>query len=213
MKKYLAEGLGTLVLVLVWCGTAVISGGSVGLLWIALAFGLAVTTMVYAIGNISGCHINPAISLAFFMRGDLSLKDLIGYIVAQCIGALLWAGLVMMLASDPSTLAANQVMAGYSVLSVLIAEAVFTALFIFVIFGATAKDGAGHLAWLIIGLTLTMGIMAIAPISNAALNPARAFGPAMLVGGQPLTELWLFIVGPAWGALIAVALWKCFHKK
>lgn len=133
MKKYIAECFGTMVLVLVGCGAAVIAGDALGLLGVALAFGLAVMTMVYTIGNISGCHINPAISFAMWMRGKLSMNDFAGYVAAQCIGAIIACVILLQLAG-PSDLAANAVGQGYSTSSVLIGEIVFTALFLIVIF-------------------------------------------------------------------------------
>jgi len=207
MKKYIAECFGTMVLVLVGCGAAVISGWDLGLLGVALAFGLAVMTMVYTIGNISGCHINPAISLAMWMRGKLSMNDLAWYIAAQCIGAVI-ACLVLLQIIGPSDFAANAVGSWYSVSAVLFWEAVFTALFLIIIFWATAKKWAGDLAGVVIGLALTMGIMVMGPVSNASFNPARSLGPALLGNSDAASQLWIFIVWPAIWAILAVMLWK-----
>ncbi len=215
MKKYIAECFGTAVLVLVGCGAAVVSGDALGLLGVALAFGFAVMTMVYTIGNISGCHINPAISLAMWMRGKLSTNDLAGYVAAQAVGALIGAFILLQLVW-PSTLAANAIWDGYSASSVIMGEIVFTALFLMVIFGATAKKWAGDLAGVVIGLALTMGIMVMWPISNASFNPARSFGPALLGNGDAMSQFWMFVVWPVLGAVLAVALWKyvlCAEKK
>ena len=170
----MAEGFGTFVLVLVGCGAAVIAGDALGLLGVALAFGLAVMTMVYTIGNISGCHINPAITFAMMLRGDMSLQEALCYMGSQVVGALLAAAVLMQLAANPGILAANTIGSGYDQVAVLIGEVIFTALFILVIFGATAKKGAGDLAGVVIGLALTMGIMVMGPISNASFNPARS---------------------------------------
>ena len=214
MKKYIAECFGTAVLVLVGCGAAVISGEALGLLWVALAFGLAVMVMVYTIGSISGCHINPAITLAMWMRGKISSFDAVGYVVAQCMGAIIAALLLLQLAVDPGNLAANTIWAGYSIYAVLLWEAIFTALFITVIFAVTSKKWPGDLAGMTIGLTLTMSIMVMGPVSNASFNPARAFGPALLSWGDALTQLWLFVVGPVMWAVLAVILWKfVLHTK
>lgn len=209
MNKYIAECFGTMVLVLVGCGAAVIAGDQLWLLGVAFAFGLAVMTMVYTIWSVSGCHINPAISLAMWMRGKLSGNDFAWYVAAQLIGALIGAFFISLLAADPGVYAANAIGAGYTAGPALLGEVLFTALFITVIFGATSeKNGAGWLAGLVIGLTLAMSIMVIGPVSNASLNPARSFGPAMFAGGEPLAQFWMFIIGPVLWAVLAVVLWK-----
>lgn len=208
MNKYIAECFGTFVLVLVWCGAAIIAGDQLGLLGVALAFGLAVMTMVYTIWPVSGCHINPAISLAMWMRGKLTANDFAGYVAAQLLWALIAAFVLTLLAADAGNIAANTIGAGYTSFQVLLWEILFTALFITVIFGATSEKGAGHLAGVVIGLTLAMSIMVIGPVSNASLNPARSFGPALLSGGDALAQFWMFIIGPALGAVLAVVIWK-----
>lgn len=208
MKKYVAEFIGTAVLVLVGCGAVVLAGDQLGLVGVALAFGLAVMGMAYTIGSISGCHINPAITLAFFMRGDMSGRDASWYMVAQFAGAALGAFLLSILAPGVENLAANMMSSGVSPVSGVMAEMLFTAIFILVIFGATHKDSAGNNAGLVIGLTLTMAIMVLGPITNASLNPARSFGPALFTGGDALTQLWYFIAGPVLGAILAVLVWK-----
>jgi len=208
MNKYLAEGFGTAVLVLVGCGSAIIAGEALGLLGVALAFGLAVMTMIYTIGNISWCHINPAITLAMWIAGKINSYDAIWYVVSQCIGAVIACLILLGIAVEPGVFAANQVGTGYSTFTVLLGEAVFTGLFITVIFAATAKKWAGDLAGIVIGLTLAMCIMVMGPVSNASFNPARSFGPALLSGGTPLSELWMFIVWPVMWAVFAVILWK-----
>lgn len=214
MNKYIAECFGTMVLVLVGCGAAVIAGDALWLLGIALAFGLAVMTMVYTIWPVSGCHINPAISLAMWMRWKLSGNDFAGYVAAQCLGALIWAFVVSVLAADAGNIAANTIWAGYTSGAVLLGEILFTALFITVIFGATSEThGTRKFAGIVIGLTLAMSIMVIGPVSNASLNPARSFGPAMLSGWEALTQFWMFIVGPALWAVLAVVLWKFVMKR
>jgi aquaporin Z len=209
MKKYVAEFIGTAVLVLVGCGAAVIAGNQLWLIGIALAFWLAVMGMAYTIGSISGCHINPAITLAFFMRGDISGRDASWYMVAQFAGAALGALLLSLIVPATVTnLAANMMTSGVPPLAGLMAEALLTAIFILVIFGATHKDSSGNLAWLVIGLTLAMAIMVLGPLTNASLNPARSFGPALFSGVEALNQLWYFIVGPVLGAIIAVLTWK-----
>lgn len=208
MNKYVAEGFGTFVLVLVGCGAAVIAGDALGLLGVALAFGLAVMTMVYTIGNISGCHINPAITFAMMLRGDMSLKEALCYMGSQVIGALIAAAVLTQLAANPGILAANTIGTGYDQIAVLLGEVLFTALFILVIFWATAKKGVGDLAGVVIGLALTMSIMVMGPVSNASFNPARSIGPAALAGGDAMAQLWMFILAPMVWAALAVIVWR-----
>lgn len=207
MNKYLAEVLGTAVLVLVGCGSAVIAGGEIGYLGISLAFGLAVLTMVYAIGPISGCHINPAITIAMWFKGDMSMNESVKYIISQLIGAVIGAALIYMIAADSATLGANAVNAGYSVTQALTTEIVFTALFILVVLGVTAKKAAIEFAGLAIGLSLAMIHMVTIPITNTSVNPARSFGPALLNGD--FTNFWIFVVWPIVGAILAVLIWNC----
>lgn len=212
MKKYVAELFGTAVLVLIGCGSAVIAGDNIGYLGISLAFGLAVLTMVYAIGPISGCHINPAITVAMWLRGKISTQDGISYIIAQMIGAALGAGIIALIVGSTASLGANgfgaNYLGGYSMQSAFITEVVFTTLFLLVIFGATAKDAATKFAGVAIGLALAMIHMVTIPVTGTSVNPARSFGPALLTGGEALGELWLFIVAPLIGAGFAVFLWK-----
>ena len=227
-KKYAAELIGTMVLVLMGCGSAVIAGrnfggaggltgnGNVG---IALAFGLAVLVMVYAIGGISGCHINPAISISMLAAGKLSVKDAIGYIAFQCVGAVIGAGILYGIASgNPSySLAANGLgqngfgtasPAGYSMAAAFIAEVVLTFIFLMVIFGATSDNAPKGFAGIAIGLSLTLIHLVGIPITGTSVNPARSLGPAVIVGGTALNQLWLFIVAPIIGGLIAALVWK-----
>ena len=218
-QKYLAELLGTFVLVFFGCGAAVIAGKSLGVLGIAFAFGLAVLVMVYAIGPISGCHINPAITVAMFVNGKIPSKDAIVYIIVQCIGAIIAAGLLLavMTGLPAYSLAADGLgqngygaasPGGYSMLSGLIAEIVLTFVFLIVIFGATSKSAPAGFAGIAIGLSLTLihivGIM----ITGTSVNPARSLGPALIVGGTALSQLWLFIVAPIIGAVLAAVVWK-----
>jgi aquaporin Z len=218
-KKYLAEFFGTFVLVLIGTGAAVIAGKSLGVLGIAFAFGLAVLVMVYAIGPVSGCHINPAITLAMLVNGKIPSKDALVYIIVQCIGAILASALLLAIMSgNPAySLAADGLgqngygsasPGGYSLLSGLIAEIVLTFIFLMVIFGATSSKAPVGFAGIAIGLSLTMihivGIM----ITGTSVNPARSLGPAILVGGTALSQLWLFIVAPVIGALLAALVWK-----
>jgi aquaporin Z len=226
-KKYFAEGLGTFALVLFGCGAATIAGVSgtgpagIGLLGISLAFGLAVVAMAYTIGPISGCHINPAITVAMRVAGKLSTKDAIGYIIAQCIGAVIAAGILYLLASGTSGfvmpewgLGSNGWGAGYlgayNTQAAFIAEFVFTFLFLMVIFGTTAKNASPQMAGLAIGITLVLIHLVVIPITGTSVNPARSLGPALFSGGMALQQLWLFIVAPIAGGLAAALVRKVF---
>jgi len=218
-KKYLAELIGTFVLVFFGTGSAVIAGKSIGVLGIALAFGIAVLVMVYAIGSISGCHINPAITLAMLVNGKIGSRDAAIYIVAQCIGAIIASLLLFaIMTGNPAYNIATDGLGqngygvaspgGYSLVSGLIAEVILTFIFLMVIFGATSKAAPAGFAGIAIGLSLTtvhlVGIM----ITGTSVNPARSLGPALIVGGTALSQLWLFIVAPIIGALIAAMVWK-----
>jgi len=219
MKKYIAELIGTGILVFIGCGSAVIAGNKVGFLGIALAFGLVLLTMVYAIGSISGCHVNPAVSIAMLVAGKMSLKDAVGYIVAQCIGAVIAAWFLLVIASGQAgySLAVNGLgqngygiasPGGYSLLACAVAEVLLTALFIFVIFGSLSKDAPKGFAGLAIGFALGMVHIVGIPITGTSVNPARSLGPAVFVGGTALAQLWLFILAPVIGGILAALVWK-----
>lgn len=215
-KKYIAECLGTFALVLFGCGTAAAVGCSSeqgsGYLVTALAFGLILMAMIYAIGPVSGCHVNPAVSLALFMKKKLSLNDLVGYIVAQCIGAIVGAIGVMYLLGKESGLGANALYEG-SVVKSIVVEVVLTFFFILVILQTTAKASNGAVAGLVIGLTLTViHILGIA-FTGTSVNPARSLGPALLAGGSALSSVWVFIVGPLIGGALAALLSDYLEKK
>jgi aquaporin Z len=218
-KKYLAELLGTFVLVFVGTGAAVIAGKSIGFLGIALAFGLAVLAMVYAIGPISGCHINPAITIAMLVNGKINSKDAGMYIICQCIGAILASALLFAVISGlPAYNIATDGLAqngygsaspgGFSMLSGLIAEVIITFIFLMVIFGATSKAAPAGFAGIAIGLTLTMLLLVAIPVTSGSLNPARSLGPAIFAGTTALSQLWLFIIAPIIGAVLAAYVWK-----
>ena len=226
-KKYIAEFIGTFCLVLFGCGSAVIAGATadgiaasgIGLLGISLAFGLSVVVMAYAIGPISGCHINPAISIAMLSAGHLSLKDTVGYIVAQCLGATAASGILyLILTGKPGfemkeyALGANgwgsNYLGKYSITSAFITEAVLTFILVIVIFGTTAKRANPAMAGLAIGLTLVLIHLVAIPITGTSVNPARSLGPAIFAGGQALKQLWLFIVALVVGGLAAAMVWK-----
>ncbi len=224
-QKFIAELFGTFVLVLMGCGSAVLAGSHVGFLGIAFAFGLSVVAMAYAIGHITGCHINPAITISMWATGKLSGKDAGLYIVAQILGAIAGAALLYVIAQGKADysiaangLGQNGVNDGspdkYSLVSGLIAEIVFTCIFLLVIHGATSKNnGNGTVAGLAIGLSLTLIHIVGIPVTGVSVNPARSIGPALFVGGQALANLWVFIVGPIVGGLIGGGIWKLIDSK
>jgi aquaporin Z len=215
MSRFTAEFIGTLVLVLFGCGAAVLGGMEhVGQLGIALAFGFAIVAMAYGIGPISGCHVNPAVSLAAFVAGRMSVRDMGLYWAAQFLGALAGAAILMMLAKEgaASGLGRNGWGAGYlgeySMQAALIFEIVFTAIFVIVILGVTGEKGQGAFAGLAIGITLAVIHIVGIQVTGVSVNPARSFGPAVLVGGEALSQLWLFIVAPAIGAVLGALLFR-----
>ena len=223
MKKYICELIGTLVLVLFGCGSAAIAGQTLGTLGIALAFGLSIVAMAYVIGDVSGCHINPAVSLGMLIDGRIGIKDFIGYVISQCIGAIIAAAILMFLINSANLggvattgLGANGFGAassiGISMIGALVTEIILTAVFVFTILGVTASEKTASVAGIVIGLTLTfVHIMGI-PITGTSVNPARSLGPALLLGGQALSQVWVFIVGPLVGAIIAALIYKLIVK-
>lgn len=231
MKKYAAEFIGTLSLVLFGCGAAVVAGTGVGavsglgLLGISFAFGLAVVVMAYSIGNISGCHINPAISISMLVAGKLSAKDTAGYVVAQILGAIAGSGILYVLISGQAgfsglgdwALGSNGWGEGYlgeyNTMAAFVAEVVFTFLFLFVIFATTSKFGNSTMAGLAIGLTLVLIHLVAIPITGTSVNPARSIGPALFSGGVALAQVWLFVVAPIIGGVLAALAWKLFEKE
>ena len=220
MKKYIAEMIGTMVLVLMGCGSAVFAGSiagtvgaGVGTIGVALAFGLSVVAMAYAIGGISGCHINPAITLGVFLSGRMSGKDAGMYMVFQTIGAIIGSAVLYALVSTgahggPTATGSNSFGEGM-MLQAFIAEVVFTFIFVLVVLGSTdEKKGAGNLAGLAIGLTLVLVHIVCIPITGTSVNPARSIGPALFQGGEALSQLWLFIVAPFVGAFFSAFVWN-----
>jgi len=210
-KKYVAECIGTFVLVFFACGTAVVVNCSVengaGYLLTALAFGLVIVAMAYSIGNISGCHINPAVSIAMLVSGKMSFKDFIGYVIAQFAGAILGAAALMAFVGKDSGLGTNALYSGNIWLSLLI-EVILTFVFVIAILGVTSKEGNGAVAGLVIGLSLTLvHILGIA-FTGTSVNPARSFGPALFVGGDALSNVWVFIVAPLVGGILAALVYK-----
>ena len=205
-KKYLAEFIGTFVLVFFACGTAGVVGCSAengtGYLLTALAFGLVIVAMAYSIGNVSGCHINPAVSIAMLLTKKLSLKDFFGYVIAQFAGATAGAALLMLFVGKDSGLGANALYQGNIGLSLLI-EVILTFVFVFAILGVTSKTENGAVAGLVIGLSLTLVHILGISFTGTSVNPARSFGPALLMGGDALKCVWVFIAAPLAGGVLA----------
>lgn len=225
MKKYIAEMIGTMVLVLMGCGSAVFAGNAagavsegVGTLGVALAFGLSVIAMAYTIGDVSGCHINPAITLGVFLSGRMKGKEAGMYMLFQVIGAIIASAILYILTTvgghnGPTVTGSNSFGEGM-MLQAFIAEAVFTFIFVLVVLGSTdEKKGAGNLAGLAIGLTLVLVHIVCIPITGTSVNPARSIGPALFEGGTALSQLWLFIVAPFVGAALSAWVWKIFAEK
>lgn len=211
IKKYVAEFIGTFVLVFFACGTACVVGCSpalgTGYLLTALAFGLVIVAMAYSIGNVSGCHINPAVSIAMLVSGKLSVTDFVGYIVAQFAGATAGAAALMALVGKETGLGANGLYKGDIVLS-LIVEVILTFVFVLAILGVTSKAKYSSVAGIVIGLTLTLVHILGISFTGTSVNPARSFGPALFVGGDALANVWVFIVAPLVGGVLAALVYK-----
>ena len=220
IKKYLAEFLGTFVLVAFACGTAIISGCSVdnpgGWILTALAFGLVIVAMAYSIGNISGCHINPAVSIAMLISKKLSVKDFIGYVIAQFAGGLAGAGILAIYTSPDGPFATNGLVESSDLLNfantgipvTILAEVVLTFVFVFTILGVTSKTENASVSGIVIGLTLTLIHIVGIGLTGTSVNPARSFGVALLQGGEALKNVWIFIVAPLAGGALAAIAWK-----
>lgn len=217
-QKYVAEFLGTFTLVFIACGVAVVS--NVNLVATAFAFGLVVLAMVYAIGPISGCHINPAISVGMLVAGKMKGKDALMYIFAQFLGAIVGAGLLLAVLNGIPGYSASDGLGqnGYGDNSMLhvslgacfLAEVLLTAIFLFVIFGSTSKASPKGFAGISIGLSLTFIHLVGIPITGTSVNPARSFGPAIFVRGDAIGQVWLFLIAPILGAIVAALVWKLF---
>ncbi len=223
MKKYLCECIGTAVLVLFGCGSAAISGGTLGILGIALAFGLSIVAMAYVIGNISGCHINPAVSLAMLINKKLTVKDFIGYVIAQVIGAVIGIGILYgIIACSGLDVALTGLGANgfgelsainLNMLGAIITEVVLTFVFIYTILGVTSDESKSQIAGVVIGLTLAfVHIMGI-QLTGTSVNPARSLAPALFLGGEALKQVWVFILAPLVGSAIAAFTFKFLNKE
>ena len=229
MKSYIAEFIGTLALVTLGCGTAMLVGcdaaSGCGYLLTAFAFGLTIVGMAYCVGNISGCHINPAVSLGVLMTGGMTVKDFIGYIIAQCLGALAGSGLLAAIFSlggiaDKTGGFGTNGLAGVngSVAAGLIVEIVLTFFFVFTILGVTSKKGNhGSFAGVVIGFTLVLVHILGIGLTGTSVNPARSFGPAIVaaIAGNtaPIASLWVFVVAPLIGAALAAVIWNFLSKE
>jgi len=222
MKKYFAEMIGTMVLVLMGCGSAVIAGSAagavgtgVGTLGVAMAFGLSVIAMVYTIGSISGCHINPAITLGVYLAGRMSGKDASIYMLFQVIGALIGSTVLYFIATGmglPGNVSgANSYAGSTSEVSAFLAEMVFTFIFVLVVLGSTSAKAPSGFAGLAIGLTLILIHIVCIPITGTSVNPARSIAPALFAQGAALSQLWLFIVAPFIGAALSAFVWNYFE--
>ena len=211
IKKYCAEFIGTFVLVLVACGVAAVTGcngeANGSYILTALAFGLVIVAMAYSIGNVSGCHINPAVSVGVLINGGMSVTDFIGYLAAQFLGAICGAAVLRGLIGTELGLGCNGLYAG-SVGKSLLVEIILTCIFVLAVLGATSKAENGHVAGLVIGGSLTLVHLLGIYFTGTSVNPARSFGPALLLGGESLAVVWVFIVGPMIGGIIAAFLWK-----
>jgi aquaporin Z len=226
MRKYGAEFFGTFWLVLGGCGSAVLAAAfprvGIGLLGVALAFGLTVLTMAYAIGHISGCHLNPAVSVGLWAGGRFPANQLLPYIVAQVLGALVAGGVLYLIASGKAGFslsggfAANGYGAhspgGYSLAAALVCEVVMTMMFLLIILGATDKRAPQGLAPIAIGMGLTLIHLISIPVTNTSVNPARSTGVAVFVGGWALSQLWLFWLAPIAGALLGAAVYRLIGR-
>lgn len=208
-KKYWAEFIGTMVLVLFGCGVAAnvgVDSGS-GYLMTALAFGLSIVAMAYSIGNISGCHVNPAVSCAMLLTGKMTIRDFWGYVIAQVLGAVAGAALLGVFSGWGCGFGANGLYNG-SALSSFLIEMVLTFVFVLAVLGATSKIENSRVAGLVIGLSLTLVHLLGIGFTGTSVNPARSLGPALFAGGDALRSVWVFLLAPLAGAAIAAFVWK-----
>ena len=220
MKRYISELLGTMVLVLFGCGSAAIAGSILGTFGIAMAFGLSIIAMAYVIGDISGCHINPAVSIGMWIDGRLDSKDLLAYIVFQCIGAIIGIALLAAIINCAPSLggyaatglgqngfgSASSV--GLNVVGAIIIEIIMTFVFVFTVLGVTKKAENAAVAGIVIGLTLAFVHIIGIPLTGTSVNPARSLAPALFLGGQALEQVWVFILAPVVGAVFAGITYK-----
>lgn len=223
MKKYVCEFIGTAVLVLFGCGSAALAGSAIGTFGIAIAFGLSIVAMAYVIGNISGCHINPAVSLAMLINKKMSVKDFFLYVLAQVLGALLGSailyGIIASCGLDVATigLGANGFgdasAVNINVWGALVVEIILTFVFIYTILGVTSDEKMGSVAGIVIGLTLAFVHILGIQLTGTSVNPARSLAPAIFLGGTAIQQVWVFIVAPFIGSALAAVSFKFLNKE
>ncbi len=211
MKKYIAEGVGTMLLTLVACGIAVTSG--VDLVATALAFGLVIVAAAYSIGNVSGCHINPAVSISLLVAGKMTFKECIRYIIAQIVGAFIGSLLLALCLGGFGALGANGLVGNTTIWIALLVEVILTFIFTTTILGVTDKKENGHTTGIVIGLTLTLVHLFGLPFTGTSVNPARSLAPAVLQGGDALCNVWIFILAPIVGAILAGLFYRSVLKE
>ena len=211
MRKYIAEALGTMLLTLVACGIAVTSG--VDLVATSLAFGLVIVAAAYSIGNVSGCHINPAVSVALLVAGKMKTKECVRYVIAQVIGAFVGSLLLALVLGGFNALGANGLVGDTTICIALVVEVILTFIFTTTIIGVTDKKENGHVTGIVIGLTLTLVHLFGLPFTGTSVNPARSLAPAVLQGGDALCNVWIFIIGPVVGAVLAGLFYKYVLKE
>jgi MIP family channel proteins len=215
MKKYIAEFIGTLVLVFMGCGSAMVLGCDVdgGLFAVAATFGLAIVAMAYVIGSVSGCHINPAVSLAMLLNKKIGKTDFVGYVIAQVAGAIVGAALLKMMTvfgvvDLTGAFGSNGVPVAGGIEAALVIEIILTFIFVLTILGVTSDKAKAGVAGIVIGLTLTFVHIVGIPLTGTSVNPARSIGPAIFAGGDALGDLWVFIVAPLIGAILAAVVFR-----
>jgi aquaporin Z len=211
MRKYIAECVGTMLLTLVACGIAVTSG--VDLVATSLAFGLVIVAAAYSIGNVSGCHINPAVSIALLVAGKMTFKECVRYVIAQVVGAFVGSLLLALLLGGFKTLGANGLVGSTTIWMALVVEVILTFIFTTTILGVTDKKENGHATGIVIGLTLVLVHLFGLPFTGTSVNPARSLAPAVLQGGDALCNVWIFILAPIVGAVLAGLFYKYVLKE
>ncbi len=218
LRKYVAEFIGTFVLVLVACGTAIATGcgteagGMAAYLATAVAFGLVIVAMAYSIGNVSGCHINPAVSIAMLVSKKMNVKDFIGYVIAQVLGAIVGAVMLGVIFGFDCSFGANSVAEGKIGVGFLV-EVVLTCIFVLAILGVTSREENAKVAGLVIGGALTLVHLLGIAITGTSVNPARSLGPAIFAGGDALKQVWIFILAPLVGGVLAALIWMFLDKE
>ena len=210
MRKYIAEGVGTMLLTLVACGIAVTSG--VDLIATSLAFGLVIVAAAYSIGNVSGCHINPAVSIALLVAGKMKSKECVFYVISQIIGTFVGSLLLGLILGNFSALGANDLVGNTTIWIALLVEVILTFIFTATILGVTDKKENGHVTGIVIGLSLVLVHLFGLPFTGTSVNPARSLAPAILQGGTALANVWIFIVAPIVGAILAGLFYRYVLK-